>query len=199
MNKNFLNWNIFILIAVSVTAFLLAQINNYSSDQMTEGILASVSIVKLSDSAPRFEDYPVAEIYTGDIAPVNLNSHPDAMTFKTRLREGVDYYGVNFAGHYTVIEIGCGTSCQAIWLIDAINGNVYRAPFISELGISIRKDSKLLTENPSESINSFLEGTGYTSVDWLKTRYYVWENNEFKFASRKPSDEFIGYPEWLNQ
>jgi hypothetical protein len=75
---------------------------------------------------PRFEDYPVREIYKGPVAPVRLDSRKARM-FRTRLRED-SRGGPNFAGRYTVVVWGCGTGCAQMGLVDARNGKVYFPP-----------------------------------------------------------------------
>jgi hypothetical protein len=67
--------------------------------------------------------YPAGAPYTGKPAAVNLASHKDARTFRTRLREAAPG-GPNFAGRMTVVTWGCGTSCQTVALIDARTGRL---------------------------------------------------------------------------
>lgn len=79
-----------------------------------------------SRPAPKFEDYPVREIYKGPVAPVRLDSRKARM-FRTRLRED-SRGGPNFAGRYTVVVWGCGTGCAQMGVVDARNGRVYFPP-----------------------------------------------------------------------
>lgn len=72
---------------------------------------------------PSFQDYCVSEKFVGMPAPVNLSSHPKAPRFRTRLRDGARKEP-NFAGHYTVVEWGCGSGCLSLALVDAISGQV---------------------------------------------------------------------------
>jgi hypothetical protein len=55
-----------------------------------------------------FDMFQVDEVYNGKPAGPNFSSDPDAKYFKTRIKEGCKSKGVNFAGHYTIIEWGCG-------------------------------------------------------------------------------------------
>jgi hypothetical protein len=74
---------------------------------------------------PRFEDYPVTEVFKGTPAPPILAT-PVQREFRTRIRSGVStcegvWYGSwrdpnkkpgpNFSGHYFVIRWGCGSQC----------------------------------------------------------------------------------------
>ena len=119
-----------------------------------------------------FAKYPVPSAYKGKPAPVNLASHKDAPTFRTRLGEAAAK-GPNFAGHMTVATWGCGTSCQAVALIDARNGRVHFGPTAS-LGVKHRLDSRLLVVNPPEEIK---DAYGDKPPDWAKSEYYVWNGS----------------------
>jgi len=75
---------------------------------------------------PKFEDYPVKEIYRG--APATPQLSKNQRYFRTRIREGAKS-NVEFAGHYTIPRWGCGTGCSAIAIVDSITGQVYDVPF----------------------------------------------------------------------
>lgn len=109
-----------------------------------------------------FRRHPVSETYTGTPAAVDLESHPQARQFRTRLTEGAKQ-GPNFAGRYTVVEWGCGTSCQQLAVIDARTGHVSDW-LTTELGSDYRLDSRLFIKNPDIKECSQLE--------WCKTEYY---------------------------
>jgi hypothetical protein len=74
----------------------------------------------------RFEDYPVGEIFHGKPAKLQLIT-PQEREFRTRLQEGLAQ-GANFAGHYTVIQWGCGAGCVMMAIVDALTGRIYKAP-----------------------------------------------------------------------
>lgn len=54
-----------------------------------------------------------------------------AGNYRTRIVEGLRK-GPNFAGHYSLIEIGCGTSCLFAYLADARSGQVFSFPYGGE-------------------------------------------------------------------
>ncbi len=101
----------------------------------------------------RFEDFPVPKVFTGRPKPIDLSSHPHAREYRTELRRQAKE-GPNFAGHYTIAVWGCGTSCQAFAIVDALNGRIYfsdQLPFVSwggwrdkDYGLHYRLDSNLL-------------------------------------------------------
>lgn len=76
---------------------------------------------------PQFKNYPAGTIYAGKNAPVKIVTKDDRM-FRTRLRE-LGKEKVNFAGHYILGAIGCGTECLTFVVIDAKTGKVSHLPF----------------------------------------------------------------------
>jgi hypothetical protein len=70
-------------------------------------------------SLPRFSNYPVKEIYHGQIRSPDFSK--DEYT-QFRVQEQVDDMkkGPNFAGHYTIMSGGCGTSCIFYIVVDHI-------------------------------------------------------------------------------
>src|SRR5438876_12343620 len=74
---------------------------------------------------PKFYHHPVEgrDVFTGTPQPIDLSSYPGAKAYRTKLSEGARL-GPNFAGHYTVVTIGCGAQCQENWLIDAQTGKI---------------------------------------------------------------------------
>lgn len=55
----------------------------------------------------------------------------DYRTFRTRIRTGVAE-GVNFAGHYAFVVIGCGTECLFASVVDLRTGQVFDFPYGGE-------------------------------------------------------------------
>jgi hypothetical protein len=102
---------------------------------------------------PTFSDFTVAEHFKGKPAPVNLSGDPKAKTYRTMLREGARR-GPNFAGHFTIVIWGCGSSCQQFAIVDAVTGKVYfsrEVPYVSfgdregePYGLDFREDSRLI-------------------------------------------------------
>ncbi len=90
--------------------------------------------------APRFEDYPVREIYKGPVARVRLDGRRARM-FRTRLRED-SRGGPNFAGRYVVVVWGCGTGCAQMGVVDARTGSVYFPP-VEYMDIPDMEDEEL--------------------------------------------------------
>jgi hypothetical protein len=74
--------------------------------------------------APRFEDY-AAPTGSDKVAPLDLRSHPLARKFRTLIRQQLRDEGINFAGHYTLATMGCGTGCSIVAIVDVRNGRAY--------------------------------------------------------------------------
>jgi hypothetical protein len=98
-----------------------------------------------------FDDYVVAGTFTETPAEVDFETYPQAKNFITKITEGAAQ-GPNFAGRYTVIEWGCGSSCQMHAIVDAGSGAIVGYNLPSAFGLEYRKDSRLLIANPPAAI-----------------------------------------------
>src|SRR5947208_3010419 len=76
---------------------------------------------------PLFGDFPSKGLFHGKPAPPILRTAGQRL-FRTRIREAAKG-GPNFAGHYTIVEWGCGTSCISVAISDTETGMVYEGPF----------------------------------------------------------------------
>jgi len=142
-------------------------------------------------SLPTFEQYKVGDIFQGTPSEPNFESRPEAKTFITRISEGAKE-GPNFAGHYTVVSWGCGTSCQSSAVLDAKTGDIVVYGILSVYGLSYELNSSLLVVNPRENIpDLLLKDLEYYSGEHYPlgstpggADYYVLENNELKYLDR---------------
>ena len=62
--------------------------------------------------------------------------------------------GVSFAGRYVLATIGCGTECQATYLLNPAPGDAF-ATLVSGHGIAYRADSRLIIVNPPEELEYY--------------------------------------------
>lgn len=141
------------------------------------------------DALPRFEDYPAAPIFAGTPAKVNLASHPDAKKFRTALTEPFTPQQ-RFAGHYRIVEIGCGTSCQAIFAVDLVDGSV-RSLFVASSGVAYRPDSRLIVRNDPATYYEMLETMSAKEVEPLMAMYGMpefWLEHAGKFERIGPKE-----------
>ena len=73
---------------------------------------------------PRFEEFR-ADVWHGQAAPLNLRSHRLARLYRTSIRQQLQEEGINFAGHYSLVVMGCGTGCSIAAIVDARNGRAF--------------------------------------------------------------------------
>jgi hypothetical protein len=134
------------------------------------------------ESKHRPEQYPATR-YSSELAAPNITSDPNARGFRTMIRRGCASQGVNFAGHYTIAEWGCGAMCQALAVVDRIDGRVYFSdiPFDTldgHYGARYAPDSRMIV------VNSELAAwrPGYRVLwgeQWPST--YVWDEDRKRF------------------
>lgn len=99
--------------------------------------------VKFSPSS-WFNEQAVS-VYNGKLAAPDFKSNPETKMFVTRITEGCKQ-GVNFAGHYTLIYWGCGTSCQYGVVVNRKTGEIFDG-YQSSLGSEFKKESKRIIIN----------------------------------------------------
>ena len=90
-----------------------------------------IALSAVSSLVPKFEAFHEKSVWNKKPAQVDLTSDPEASRFRTVLTEG-SKHGPNFAGHYTIVGWGCGTSCLNLALVDAKSGKVN---FLTALGV----------------------------------------------------------------
>jgi hypothetical protein len=119
-----------------------------------------------------FSRYPAEGSYTGKpIAPKLIS--PTQREFRTVLRNGAEK-GPNFAGHYTVVEWGCGSGCVSFAVVDAVNGKVYDTgmPPVNDeypCELSYKLESSLFVVEKSTSLRGD-----------CKAYLYIWEGSSFQ-------------------
>jgi hypothetical protein len=134
---------------------------------------------------PLFADFPVNETFHGQPKPVDLNSHPKAREYRTRLREAAKGKP-SFAAYYIVAEWGCGSPCQQVALIDARSGAVQFAPFATSLGNRHQLNSRLFIADAPEDISAYYEGK-IPKDPLFSTTYWLWDETTKQFRLL-PSD-----------
>jgi len=119
--------------------------------------------------------YTTESMYDGSLADLDENSHPDAGTFRTSLQEGLRN-GVNFAGKYTVVTVGCGSTCQQHFIIDRTTGKIIEK-IQSSIGAKYSSDSRIFIVNPPDST------INYSECNYCTPEAYVLEENELRKLS----------------
>jgi len=138
-------------------------------------ILAQAQVGDQNKNLPKFQDYKVAKIYESKPATPVLRTRDDR-EYRTRIREGAAK-GANFAGHYAVVILGCGTQCSSFLIVDVQNGRVFaRAQKEYACEPYYNVDSRLLVTD----VCTGAIGTGCTRAFW------EWTGMELRFLARTP-------------
>jgi hypothetical protein len=137
---------------------------------------------------PKFEDFKVAEIFTGKPA-APIIATPRQRLYRTMIREGTRK-GPSFAGHYTIAGWGCGSSCSGFAIVDAVSGQVFDTPFeyYAWGGLLLNKDYGPYLEDISFHKNSrLLIIRGCPDEKNCGTYYYEWTGSQLKLLTRIPT------------
>jgi hypothetical protein len=147
-------------------------------------------------SIPRFEDYPVTEVWHGTPAPVRLIKPAERM-FRTRLTNAAKK-PANFAGHYRFTLWGCGSECISGAIIDLDTGKVFSPPLAKgDVGVMYFNVCQSAYENSGVDfhVNSRLLvlRCGLNYSERLQTNvpdayYFVWEGERFNQILRVPGE-----------
>src|SRR6185437_8810982 len=91
-------------------------------------LLIAASAFASDSAAPDFATYAVPVAAPAKTADPVLVTQQDR-EFRTMIRRAAHNGKVNFAGHYILSAIGCGSSCLLAFTLDADNGQVTWLPF----------------------------------------------------------------------
>ena len=164
-------------------------------------VISTVCFAGSREPEPQFREYR-APILRGKKAALNLGSHPLARKFRTLIREQMHDAGVNFAGHYTLASMGCGTGCSITAIVDRRNGNAYFPDQLNgwtgivgdykyaenEEPWTFHANSRLLRAIGREHIGDLAEEHYGPSGIY----YYEWTDNALSRVKLKPAGS---YPE----
>jgi len=148
--------------------------------------IISSGIFKKFEFKSQFNNFKTNHIYKGELAKPNFSTDHKAKSFITRIKDGCKNTGVNFAGHYTIVEWGCGCVCQEMAIVDRINGDIIfsKIPFDTgegHSGTEYRIDSRMLIIN-IEALSEFNDyETGYKRFDhWRKPAVFEIKDGRLK-------------------
>ena len=118
---------------------------------------------------PTFTQYPVAPA-TQPLSLATPLTGPGTLahTYRTAVRRRAKT-GSDFAGHYTVVTVGCGSPCVRLLIADQLTGQVFLAPEQLVRPPMYRLDSALLVEDPTGFMTDSLGHPGFPLV-----RYWHW-------------------------
>jgi hypothetical protein len=131
-----------------------------------------------------FEDFLVPVAALKAIENIDASSHPNAGIFDDQLQLLIGS-PINFAEKYYLFSTGCGTMCQANFVINSETGDII--DFVtSSLGSCYRHDSRLLILNPKISENFDNE-----VPDWAYS-YYMEITSEGLVLLTKTKQSYLG-------
>jgi hypothetical protein len=173
-------------------------------------VAQSVGAQPHSTPLPRFEDYPVKELFKESPHPPIIVT-PEQHLYRTRIRQGVEKgWGVwtngewgkeqnrpgpNFAGHYIVIVWGCGAPCLMMAICDARTGAVYNPPLSWTGGMALPllvlprslgrdADFEFLQNSRLMIINATPHAERRDAGSY--TFYFLWKDDQWKLLRRVP-------------
>lgn len=140
---------------------------------------------------PRFEDYATTDIFRGPAAPVRIESARYGRMFRTRLRAGARS-GPNFAGAFTVVQWGCGSSCQIVSIVDARTGLLSEQTLRTTNGVQYRVNSRLVVADPLNAGDPPLSECAACGTPAA----YVWTGRRFEPVGGGPHPHLSGERPW---
>jgi len=143
-----------------------------------------------------FDSFPISRAFHGTPAAPVLRTAGQHL-FRTQIREAAKG-GPNFAGHYTIADWGCGTSCESVVVIDAETGAVYEGPFgrlpdaVLYYGENLLYDrdanGNYIYDDLSYRLNSrLLIARGCPNFKNCAAYFYEWTGSEFKLLRKTPA------------
>ena len=79
-----------------------------------------------------FDKYPVGAPYRGHPVMPDFAGRDRAFRlYRTMIRSGMGE-GPNFAGHFHIVQVGCGTGCSLVFVGDVARGQVHPFPLSGE-------------------------------------------------------------------
>jgi hypothetical protein len=134
---------------------------------------------------PKFKDHPVKTIFKGKPAKPRLDR--ETKRYYGHLYTSAAEEGVKFAGHYTIVERTCGSTCRIIDILDLKTGKTVKLDFASISGwrdhheafepVEVKADSRLIVFAGGRNEKA---PVGY--------HYYVLENGRLKFLRTVDTD-----------
>lgn len=126
---------------------------------MLAGSVPLVSALPDKSHAQRslpYASFPVLGSFNGSPVAARIKGERQHR-FRSAIQDGAKS-GPNFAGHYTFVSWGCGTSCSSYVIVDAVDGKVFEpktsivgfgngSDLPDGVGVFFRLDSRLLAIN----------------------------------------------------
>jgi hypothetical protein len=106
-----------------------------------------------------FDGYPVPSTRATRPAPLDPSSLTSARTFRTKLREALDTAGINFAGHFAIVEVGMTGWGPNYWIVDRRTGRAFEFPYKATY-LAFTDSSRLVIMDSKDAIVRALRQMG---------------------------------------
>lgn len=116
-----------------------------------------------------FGQFAVSSVYKGKTQlPDFKGRDKEFRAYRTRIRNGLKE-GPNFAGHFSVIQIGCGMLCTFVYIADNKTGQIFDFPLGGEENMEMQLLYKL------ESQLMVVQWSNYDSESCV-LEYFQWDD-----------------------
>mgnify|MGYP001566837006 CR=1 FL=1 len=182
---------IYLLIAtIGLIGFLLILFKQRQKD-VKQVLIKSTSVC--DEILKDYELEPVKR-FEGTPAPVNFTKFPEAKQYYTVIIESAAL-GPNYAGHFSFISWGCGTSNFSYAIVDLITGDIVAYPSYCTEFIALPSydiDSRLLVFNPKDQLIK-LDGRNIT--DLISNFGYLAGSEREYYLIKEKSDSSV----WIDK
>ena len=137
-----------------------------------------------SNQKPSFESYP-AEMLQISATPKLVLTTKLAKKYKTVITDQ-SVKEVNFAGHYRVATLGCGTDCRGFAIINKQTGMVYTMPGVELVAGIMGNDEERISFRPDSKLFII---TGLINDEKEGKFYYLWSDSKLQFLAKYPLDK----------
>jgi len=145
------------------------------------------SLIRVKEKFPFLQKYPFeaykAPMYKSAVAAPDFKNNPygNDAEYVAFITEGCKD-GINFGGHYTLIEKSCGAMCQQLFIVDRNDGKIFTGTLgLKEAdgyyGFKYEKDSFILITDATVLIDA---STDQFYGDAIIPEIYKWNGNRFK-------------------
>ena len=188
-----------VLIAIVISLGYLAfphsirQATTTPTDDCSQFIIAQEKAINSDPlvNTETFDKYPVASVLQTTPANLDTNSNAFAHEFRSALKDQLSKAGVNFAGHYSIVDVGMTGWGASYYIVDRNNGKAYTFPYEATF-LDFREDSNLILMNSKQDILNFIQqstspsdpcmSTGTIGVYYTDARpfYLLWQDNKLQ-------------------
>jgi hypothetical protein len=130
-----------------------------------------------------FQKYP-ATVFDGQPARPKLET-PLAREHVTIIRKAASR-GPNFAGHYTVVDWGCGTSCGVYVIVDDLTGKIYEPPEISK-GVDLGVAGPKFRPNSTLMVVASCPPPEVYGLKNCQRKFYKWDGSRLVLLLTEPA------------